>query len=80
MTVFFCLLAGSVVTSVCAGYYFTCALLDSGSVQCWGNNENGELGIGNQGSVGKKQNDMGNKLNPVDLGPGNLVSLAPECI
>lgn len=29
-----------------AGQYFTCARLDSGSVRCWGSNQNGELGDG----------------------------------
>jgi hypothetical protein len=35
------------VASVAAGYDHTCALMDTGSVKCWGNNKTGELGIGN---------------------------------
>jgi alpha-tubulin suppressor-like RCC1 family protein len=31
---------------ISAGYDSTCALFDDGSIQCWGNNVNGQLGIG----------------------------------
>ncbi len=37
-------LAGA--TSISIGDYDTCARLSDGSVQCWGVNENGELGLG----------------------------------
>jgi alpha-tubulin suppressor-like RCC1 family protein len=44
-------LAGKAV-SVAAGRVFTCALLDNGNVQCWGNNNSGAIGIGHtQGNV-----------------------------
>ena len=37
------------VAKVVTGSAHSCALLDSGGVQCWGNNEVGELGNGKQG-------------------------------
>ena len=48
----------------------TCAILDSGQVKCWGNNGNGQLGIGDTGNRGDGPGEMGAQLPPVDLGPG----------
>ncbi|RYE73682.1 MAG: RTX toxin, partial [Myxococcales bacterium] len=42
---------GGKVLQVTAGYYFTCALLDSGNVRCWGNNSYAQLGQYNNATV-----------------------------
>ena len=42
---------GSTVTSVAAGTFHTCALLDTGVVQCWGDNAFGQLGNGTTAST-----------------------------
>ena len=53
-----------------AGYSHTCALLDNGTVKCWGDNDSGELGLGDTMNRGDQPNEMGASLPAVDLGPG----------
>ncbi|MFN3199699.1 MAG: MopE-related protein [Bradymonadia bacterium] len=53
-----------------AGDYHTCALLDDGSVKCWGRNTSGQLGLGDTEDRGDNPNEMGDRLGTVDLGTG----------
>ena len=62
---------------VSAGQYHTCALLhnttsDINSIKCWGNNGDGEAGIGNtmgpNGKIGDSPNELGDNMMAVDLG------------
>jgi hypothetical protein len=48
----------------------TCAILDDGSVKCWGTNELGELGLGDTSTRGDETGEMGDALSAVDLGAG----------
>jgi len=48
----------------------SCALLDDGSVKCWGGNEVGQLGLGDSVSRGNEASMMGDALPAVDLGSG----------
>lgn len=52
------------------GNWHTCVILESNDVKCWGDNDNGELGIGDTDVRGDKPNTMGDFLPPVKLGSG----------
>lgn len=59
--------AGRTAKGIACGIAHTCAILDDGSVKCWGSNQSGQLGIGNTTNVGDAANSM-HTLLPVNLG------------
>ncbi|MCB1316470.1 MAG: hypothetical protein KDK27_10980 [Leptospiraceae bacterium] len=42
---------GGTVIQIASGFHHTCALLDTGSVRCWGTGTNGQLGYGNTNHI-----------------------------
>jgi alpha-tubulin suppressor-like RCC1 family protein len=61
---------GRSAVQVSASTAFTCATLDDGSVKCFGQNTNGQLGQGDTTSRGSSPSHMGNSLPAVQLGTG----------
>ena len=65
---------GSDLTAVAIelGNNFVCALLNNGSVKCWGRNNRGQLGQGDTRNRGdglhQEQSEMGNNLSAISLG------------
>lgn len=49
---------GGPVAQLAAGLWHTCAVLESGSVRCWGRNVYGELGVGHTEPVGAAPGQM----------------------
>ena len=49
---------GRTAISIAARSYHTCALLDDGSVKCWGRNNFGDLGIDNTTDMGDDPGEM----------------------
>ncbi len=60
--------AGTQVAAAAAGGTFTCALLASGSVKCFGDNGNGQLAQGDTLSRGGQPQDMGDNLPAINFG------------
>jgi len=60
--------SGRTARAISGGDRHTCALLDNGSVRCWGNASNGQLGYGNRTNIG--DDETPGSVGPVDLGPG----------
>jgi alpha-tubulin suppressor-like RCC1 family protein len=61
---------GGAVVQLSLGFSFSCALLDTGNVRCWGINSNGQLGIGNTNQIG----DGPGEMPPADVNLGGDVT------
>lgn len=59
---------GRTARSIAAGYQHTCALLDDDSVKCWGQNDFGQLGLGDEADRGDEPGEMGNALPAIGFG------------
>ena len=60
-------------TFLMAGLVHNCALLDNGSIKCWGQNSDGRLGTGDARYYGLSANSMGDYLPAVNLPTGRTV-------
>lgn len=64
---------GGGVMKVAAGWYHVCAILDNGSMACWGDGSRGQLGSGSTSNIGDQPGEMGENLPVVDVGSGRSV-------
>ncbi|CAN0089640.1 unnamed protein product [Scytosiphon promiscuus] len=71
-------LDGSVASAIAAGEGHVCALLDDATVKCWGRNNNGQLGQGDNVDVGDTPASMGAGLPAIELASGD-VPVAVDC-
>ena len=66
---------GAPAVAIAAGRAHTCAVLQGGSVRCWGTGGNGELGYGDTNTIG--DNEKPNTVGPVQVGgPAVAISLS----
>jgi alpha-tubulin suppressor-like RCC1 family protein len=56
------------VKAVATGLAHTCALLDDSTVKCWGDNTQGQLGLGDMTTRGESAADTPDTLTAIDLG------------
>ena len=61
--------AGRTATAIAAGGYFTCAILNDGTLKCWGYNASGQLGQDSTTTLGDDSSEMAN-LMAINLGDG----------
>ncbi len=65
--------ANHTVKTLFARYNYTCAILDSDQLKCWGDNYFGQLGLGDIDARGDAPNEMGDNLPYIDLGEDHTI-------
>jgi alpha-tubulin suppressor-like RCC1 family protein len=65
--------AGRTVLRLATRADYVCSILDNARVKCWGDNEQGELGLGDVANRGDMPGEMGDALPFVNLGSGRTV-------
>lgn len=65
---------GRTASSISAGLYHACALLDNSTIKCWGQGLYGQLGQGNTNTIGDNANEMGDNLASISLGSGRTAT------
>ncbi|MFN3198294.1 MAG: fibrinogen-like YCDxxxxGGGW domain-containing protein [Bradymonadia bacterium] len=66
---------GRTAVQMSGGYQHNCALLDNGDVKCWGWGGSGMLGQGNSANIGDSANELGDNLQPIDLGTNRTATM-----
>ncbi|MCX4246612.1 RCC1 domain-containing protein [Paraliomyxa miuraensis] len=65
---------GGVAVAVTAGRAHTCALLDDGSLRCWGQGSEGQLGVPGSPTIGDDETPA--DIDPVDMGGLTVTAIA----
>lgn len=66
--------SGRHAVELALGIEHSCARLDNGQVKCWGDNDVGQLGLGDANPRGDQQGEMGDNLPAVNLGVGRTAT------
>ena len=65
---------GGAVEKLVAGFVYTCALMETGAMRCWGSNSNGKLGYGGaSGSIGDDEHPS--SAGDIDVG-GTVIGMS----
>ena len=59
--------AGKTARGFSAGDRHTCSVLDNASLKCWGKNDSGQLGLGDDSTRGDVSGEMGDNLPAISL-------------
>lgn len=65
------------VQQLIAKYSHTCVVFATGSVQCWGSNQYGQLGLGDTNNRGDEPGEMGANLPELNFGAKKVTMVAP---